>query len=1008
MSIKSDGDNFPFSLPKKAGASNSFSPSTVYSTQELLNIDTDNNNSRGESVGTDHGGNSEVLVRRLKSQFESISALVKDVHEKLNKDLLDIKSVQDTLDEISRNVEKFKNLQKLTRNFEFADDMDEIGNYLFFLPFNIFLCVGLWNTSIAMKANVSNDNGREFKPELIALIRQVGLAMIDAGSFVIQDEKIIVKLLTLATKVGKAWLDCGRSDKADEVLRSANSYEDGVLNIQNDSNTVQLSKCSALVLYYAYRAEAAWKLANSHVANLMIQHATGNIEILCQVCFNIGNQASREGKTGDAIKWLRKCHDLMTDHMKEKDISRTKLLTNTLNILAISYLKNSTHDESSLNLAENSINLCLEEEPTNILASSLKIKILKLQNVTNVTFEETFLRLMKTTNRLLNKENFKMYEGNFDSIKIINSLIISTHNSPTLALSGLDILLEDTLSDNCNIQYIEKAIVAKFHIIGNASCQTLLSLDDAVQSVQVSLDYEQRHGIVISHKAKVACQLILWQSGDRNYMTQKHDIARKWYNLAYKWLASNQLDGKNAATLQRKIALCHLETNHLSDAIEAIQQAKIHEPNCAANFFILYHIAMERGQLAEAIQYLHDMCKGENFHSNMLAMAANEAYQKSNKEVLVEALKEILLKHKKGDDTANVDILVLLRCLIRLTHSSLMSGNDVEKKLVKNHICGYFEIAWNIGLEFCENCEENSDTHAIKLFEIALKFLNSYPEETTENIKRKKICFFTTLSARIFLARQQKAVSEKKDLFQQSLKDIQNYRKFQTKLGKRKRTINDVDEENPDAESIKAAEKSETDALLVLLFEFEAKVNLCLWNELQAILDSAAAYDFDIPSKIYERMAELLIEENECPSGVIFATLQALLDSIMKGTQIDLEQFSRWFRMLVITALVKGKQTALQYFTQALDILNDCSKGKYPEEEIQWLMVTAWNCGIDYYSSNDYPQAKKWCEIAMSFCKYAENGQLYEKEMRKSYGEIMKNFDFGGRGSGDDDSFNLL
>ncbi|CAJ0765968.1 16509_t:CDS:2, partial [Entrophospora sp. SA101] len=49
-----------------------------------------------------------------------------------------------------------------------------------------------------------------------------------------------IKLLTLASKVGKAWLDCGRSDKADEVLRSAN---------------------------------LAWKLSNTHIANLMLQNA---------------------------------------------------------------------------------------------------------------------------------------------------------------------------------------------------------------------------------------------------------------------------------------------------------------------------------------------------------------------------------------------------------------------------------------------------------------------------------------------------------------------------------------------------------------------------------------------------------------------------------------------------------------------------------------------------------------------------------------------------------------
>jgi len=42
----------------------------------------------------------------------------------------------------------------------------------------------------------------------------------------------------------------------------------------------------------------------------------------------------------------------------------------------------------------------------------------------------------------------------------------------------------------------------------------------------------------------------------------------------------------------------------------------------------------------------------------------------------------------------------------------------------------------------------------------------------------------------------------------------------------------------------------------------------------------------------------------------------------MKQKQADIEQFSRWFRMLVITAISKNKQSAVQYFVQVLDILN--------------------------------------------------------------------------------------
>ena len=55
------------------------------------------------------------------------------------------------------------------------------------------------------------------------------------------------------------------------------------------------------------------------------------------------------------------------------------------------------------------------------------------------------------------------------------------------------------------------------------------------------------------------------------------------------------------------------------------------------------------------------MCKGDGFNGSMLAMAAHEAYKKGNKEILIEALQEILKKHKDGENITNINIFVLLR-----------------------------------------------------------------------------------------------------------------------------------------------------------------------------------------------------------------------------------------------------------------------------------------------------------------------------------------------------------
>jgi hypothetical protein len=60
-------------------------------------------------------------------------ALVKDVHEKINKSPLDTKFIQDSLKEILRSVEQFTNLQKVAQNFELSDEIDEIGIKITFL-----------------------------------------------------------------------------------------------------------------------------------------------------------------------------------------------------------------------------------------------------------------------------------------------------------------------------------------------------------------------------------------------------------------------------------------------------------------------------------------------------------------------------------------------------------------------------------------------------------------------------------------------------------------------------------------------------------------------------------------------------------------------------------------------------------------------------------------------------------------------------------------------------------
>ncbi|CAG8478234.1 1586_t:CDS:10 [Paraglomus brasilianum] len=963
--------------------------------------------------------------------------MVKDIQHKLGENVVDTATVENLLTELIRVASTLANLQNLAQCEEYSFDIDDIGlsldsfdmiiNNTLTQSFLIGEGTTLWNASIYYKSTSRSQNNK-----IVALLRQAGLVLIQTGAITRTDETVGIKLIALATKVGKAYIDCGMTEKADEVYRSMNEHEANVLASQDESDDLRKSKASTLTTFYASRAEVAWKLANTHIANLMMQHATADkyliycsmreVNYVCQVCLTIGYQLSKDNKISEAITWLKKCHDV-AEFMKGKRCHETMLiLTKSLNLLASCYLKKSIQDVSALHLAENAIATCLERDPGNLLAMSLKIKMLKQNGADFSGIEQAYKELMSP--QQVAKDELKI---------LLNAAHFIAELNPRVSLDGLDMLLEKTLADLGNMELVENTIVAKFHIMGNIGKKN--DMENIMKSVEVTVGSARDYTFQKNNYSMPNDTMAKWRrklrgmSGHSNEQSlelpqtvilmsviqqeKNYELAKSWYTFAYKFIASSEVDNRNAAILQRKISLCDLERHAVSDAINAVTLAQKHEANSAANYYIMFNIALEINDVDNAIKHLHQMCNSNDFHTNMLTIAANEAYKRNNKEILIEVLREILLKRRENQDALGVDIMVLLRCLIRLTHKAIESAREDEQQALRQYLLGYFEIAitvigldassspltdvmltkqdlnelewyyktaWNIALEFCQN--PASASIAIQLFGIAYKFLELYKEETVEILAWKRLCLFTCIAGRIFQSRDSIVMEEKESLLEKSLADIILYQKIRNVLQMRKQL---------NSETIVEPQQAESDVMLVFLFEFEAKLQLKRWNEIREMLDDARKYELNMPFKVYERMMELLIIDRECPSEILSATLQALLNSLSSQPHSEYTRFSRWFRMLLISALHQDKHVAHQYFVQATDILKNCPHQSYPEEEIQWMMVTAWNQGVDYYSARNFEEARKWCETAIMFCRSVENGSFYEQEMRELFVEIVDN-----------------
>ncbi|RUP52305.1 hypothetical protein BC936DRAFT_148354 [Jimgerdemannia flammicorona] len=356
-----------------------------------------------------------------------------------------------------------------------------------------------------------------------------------------------------------------------------------------------------------------------------------------------------------------------------------------------------------------------------------------------------------------------------------------------------------------------------------------------------------------------------------------------------------------------------------------------------------------------------------------------------------------------GRYVQDVEILVILRVLIRLSEDLSKDCNTSTSQVVES-VCGYLETAyhvlhnlwsqpepsslalstgrtaslkelewfaqtaWNFGLQSCEVWKD--DTLTNRFLGIAFKLLDLIMPETMDTIHRKKLCLFISIASRMLenCDRDPKIIH----IVLEDIKKLKRLKSVATSLSVSVTTDSIVSDP--------------TDGL-VLLFEFEANVRLKQYENAVQTIQVADSFK-QLSLHIFERMADILLKEPDCPSTVTFIMLQFVLEAILSREKIDFVRYARWMRILVTAALVRNKPAALPYFAQVIAYLKDMAKDQYPQDEIRYLMVVAWNEGIDYFQGSDLASARVWCEVALSFLQHIHGNKALECEMRETFRKI--------------------
>ncbi|KAK7922470.1 hypothetical protein WMY93_009372 [Mugilogobius chulae] len=822
--------------------------------------------------------------------------------------------------------------------------------------------VQLWNWAVTK--NVGNNISKHQK----AKVRHVACALLYCCEPEIPTEGALRKQILMASKTGRTWLDCRNPQMADSFLRMAVKsleilYGQLVSRVDKDGD-MHSSKGDVekeLLRIYSYQAESFISQGNNQDAVMymkrckdMLLRLPKETAYLSLMCYNFGVDMYNLKKYEESSIWLSQSYDI--GKMNEAYSPGSEVQAKILRLLATVYLEwdCQTFKEKALNAVS-----LANKESASVSGLYLKVRIL--------------LRCGASE----------------DHIRAGLGEMLQSDISLDVCLNTVRLLLSDN-RENLAFEFLRQVCqhfesspdhgaALVFHI------ELLLQRGKELLSKQKIEDIITRHhnGKQLTQQVLSTLHVLLWDKAAKHFEAQNFSEALQWYNYSLS-LFKGHIDA-NLAKLQRNRASCFLKLKQLEKAKEAVAEAERCDPECIFTHFSVYKIAVQENNAEKASQAINvigllsknELASGDkllvsnNAVSSLLSVAAQIALQNEQQDIAMKAL-ESLCENSKDDS----QVLAALRCLIRLVLSKIQKSCDELRGVSLDILLPYLKmalqklshqsnmmiekrteeanwfrkIAWNSALQ----CESSPDQMR-DFFVLSYQFSQLCPPDRTV-LMGQKTCLLMAAAASLDICRKAPDFAQTEELTQ-ALEHIQ----ICSEVWK----------------TLKASgtfPMDPTDTLL-LLYEFEARARL---NDpkIETVLESVLELE-NIDTKVLETVAALAME-----SPAHFPSLKCLHSLIKLSLPNGVSE---------VEAHVL--EEVWDYYEEALSIIA-AAPDDFPEMEILWLLTRAWNTGILLFSLTQYPEAEKWCGLAMSFvCHLRSLRESYQTQMTGLYTEILDKLD---------------
>ncbi|SCZ89131.1 BZ3500_MvSof-1268-A1-R1_Chr1-1g00981 [Microbotryum saponariae] len=489
-----------------------------------------------------------------------------------------------------------------------------------------------------------------------------------------------------------------------------------------------------------------------------------------------------------------------------------------------------------------------------------------------------------------------------------------------------------------------------------------------------------------------------WRHGDQERAKGAFFEAAEWYRLSLHPLLK-ETGGVVDAKSMRKAVLCYLE---IRDFVRAEQTMNLRpdRPPDAKDCFIRFFHATLKQDVDKATQALDKMIKAPDFQYVLLLWASKVANESGITALSTAVLQALLDVYRRGEEgSTQNEMLTTVRSLIRLLASRLESeadsglslarlitsefvaATDIVRESFGKHLPTVDkDITWLLktGYNICATYSSRWPAEVITPMYEAVARLGDLKLESGSvddpKLKRSIVfCRVATLSGLLAQARSATSASDQSKLYSKLLRDTQEL-----------------------AQSVPSlSEKSDDVATSALLaFEVEARSGLCDWGNVEALfsvspdgrrrLDStefslirqqrlASAKEPTVSLSAIKLITARAVVAADCAPDVLGSILEKTLHTLFYRKDLDSPTLGAWLRVMISSLLASAPGQALTYVKHALTFVKTLTG--YPRDEVQWLVATTWDRGLDLFSVRDLEPAEEWCQLAVELAQCIDENQ---------------------------------